>query len=190
MKLLPIAGCLAALLLTSAVGQTDAARELKQLQDQREKSLTAAAEPINRRYQAALEQLQRRATQTNDLDVAVTIKEELRLLAAAGMGAFPDTANPPSKAKSATESVSRLAGTSWLWGGANHMKFGFLPGGRFNGHFKGASWRPIAPDLIYYEWEGNRYRGVMRVSKDLDRIEAVEWQAGKPTIVTVPSASK
>ena len=57
--------------------ETPAERELKLLQDQRDKAIAIASEPINRKYQAALEQLLRRATQSNDLETALKIKQEL-----------------------------------------------------------------------------------------------------------------
>lgn len=69
---------LAILLLASAAAQTDSARELKQLQDQREKAISAATDPINRRYTATLEQLLRRAVQSNDTETANRIRAELQ----------------------------------------------------------------------------------------------------------------
>src|SRR5688572_1526977 len=68
------------LLLASASGQTDTAREYKQLREQRDKAIAAATEPINRRYSASLELLLRRAMQAHDLETAVKIKEELPTL--------------------------------------------------------------------------------------------------------------
>ena len=86
-------------------------RDLKQLQEQREKALAAAAEPVNRRYLAALEALQRRATQTNDLETAIKIKEELQKL-----GAAAPAANDTSGVT--VESLTnRLIGTKWIWFG-------------------------------------------------------------------------
>jgi hypothetical protein len=61
-------------------------RELKQLQEDRQKALAAAAEPVNRRYEASLQQLLRRAMQSNDLDTAVKIRAELQGLGATGGG--------------------------------------------------------------------------------------------------------
>ncbi|TLD69963.1 hypothetical protein FEM03_14625 [Phragmitibacter flavus] len=55
-------------------------RELKQLHEQHEKAVAAAVDPVNRRHQAALEQLLRRATQSNDLQTAVQIQEALAAL--------------------------------------------------------------------------------------------------------------
>ena len=63
-----------------AGAQTDAAREFKQQQEERDKALAAAAIPINQRYAAVLEQLLKRATQANDLDTAVKIRAELQKL--------------------------------------------------------------------------------------------------------------
>lgn len=62
------------------LAQTDAARELARLQEQRGEALAAAAEPINRRYQQGLEQLLRRATQANDLETAMKIKAAIASL--------------------------------------------------------------------------------------------------------------
>jgi hypothetical protein len=50
-------------------------KELEQLQKQRDKDITAAIEPINRRYQASLDQLGRKATQANALDAALKIRQ-------------------------------------------------------------------------------------------------------------------
>ncbi len=59
---------------------TDASREFDQLTLERNKALDASAEGINRRYQTALEALMRRATQANDLDTALKIKQTLEKL--------------------------------------------------------------------------------------------------------------
>lgn len=59
------------------VSASDTAREFDQLTADRDKALASAAEPINRLYQTALEALLRRATQANDLDTAVRIKQAL-----------------------------------------------------------------------------------------------------------------
>ena len=64
--------------------ETPTEREFKLLQDQRNKAIAAADEPINRRYQAALEQLLRRATQSNDLETALKIKQEMGASATSG----------------------------------------------------------------------------------------------------------
>ncbi len=52
-------------------------RELKRLTDQRDKEVATAVAPIQKRFQAAAEQLLRRATQAGDLDAANRIKAQL-----------------------------------------------------------------------------------------------------------------
>ena len=64
----------------SAFGETDTARDLKQLQEQRDKAVAAATEPITRRYAVSLEVLLRRAMQANDLDTANAARGELQKL--------------------------------------------------------------------------------------------------------------
>lgn len=153
---------------SSTFAQSLFERDLQQLKDQRDKAITAATDPINRRYKAALEQLISHATQAKDLEAAVKAKTEL------------------------TDLATVLPGTSWLWGGTESMKFSFLPGGRFNGHFRDATWVVLNQEFIYYSWPDKAYSGVMRISKDLDHIDAVDWQAGKPggTAILVSKISK
>jgi hypothetical protein len=79
----------AGVFLTTAAlvfAQTAYERELSQLKDQREQSKATVVEPIERRYQAALEQLLRRATQAGDLEGAIKVKEELEK--------FPSSSDP------------------------------------------------------------------------------------------------
>src|ERR1700744_1129807 len=52
-------------------------RQLAELTAERDKAISEANEPINRRYQAALQDLLRKATMSNDLDAAVKIKAAL-----------------------------------------------------------------------------------------------------------------
>ena len=76
----------AILLLLSAIVQLRAQapfeRDFNTLREQRDKAAAAAMDPINRRYQAGLEQLFRRATQGSDLDTALKAKAELQALSA------------------------------------------------------------------------------------------------------------
>jgi hypothetical protein len=75
----PTAATIALSLTVLATGfaQTDSARELKQIQEQHARELAAAVAPIDRRYEAALEQLLRRAIQVTDLDTTKAIRTEL-----------------------------------------------------------------------------------------------------------------
>ena len=63
-------------------GATALETELAQLQAQHAKALAAAEAPVHRRQIAALEMLQRKATQAGDLETAIKIKTELTILAA------------------------------------------------------------------------------------------------------------
>ena len=181
--------CATLLLMASPLAvfaQSSVERELELLREQRAKALAAAADPINRRYQEGLTKLIDRATQAKDLETALKIKEELSLLAYDG--AASGSSKVGSISVKADDPVSKLPTTSWYWGPNKTMKFTFLRDGRFSGHFKGATWRPVSPDLIYYSWGGKAYSGVMRVPQGFERLDAAEWQGGTavaPAIVLV-----
>jgi hypothetical protein len=68
-----------ALLLAGTAGAAESAfeKEAKQLRDQRDKAVAAAVDPINKRYQQALEQVIRRAAQAKDQPAVDKLKEEL-----------------------------------------------------------------------------------------------------------------
>lgn len=82
-------------------------RDLKTLIEQRDKAVAAAVEPINRRYQTALEQLLRKATQANELEAALKIKAKLDSVPSAAQPAKP-------KPKTAEELKEYLDGTTWI----------------------------------------------------------------------------
>jgi hypothetical protein len=92
--------------------QSELDRELTQLQEQHEKTLATVAEPVNRRHQAALESLLRRATQARDLQTANKIKEHLNKLAM--------TLSDPPTVESLT---AFLVGTKWTWFGNETLTF-------------------------------------------------------------------
>lgn len=90
-----------------AAEETQYERELKALTEQRDKAVAAAAEPINRRYQTALEQLLRKATQANELEVAVKIK--------ANLASIPNATQPAKRKPKTTEELKEyLDGTTWM----------------------------------------------------------------------------
>ena len=72
----------ALLLLQPVQAATKAERKFERLTQKRDKSLASAAEPINRRYQSALEALLRKATQDNDAEAVLKIKQATERLAA------------------------------------------------------------------------------------------------------------
>jgi hypothetical protein len=88
------------LLLPTAHAETPYERELQQLIDQRDKALA----PVLARFNAAAEQLMKRAAQGGDLETAEKIKAEMAQAAV------------PGSAKSARELQTQLAGSTWKAG--------------------------------------------------------------------------
>jgi hypothetical protein len=113
--------------------------ELKRLQAEREKALAAAAEPINKRHQAALELLLRRATQAADLSSAVKIRDELQKLGAA-------TAQPKEPVTDTAEALAQeLIGTKWDWFNGEPLQL--LADGKANWNHSSHlwSWKVLKP---------------------------------------------
>src|SRR5688572_29904440 len=81
--------------VSAASGESAFERDLKQLIDQRDKAIAAAAAPINTRFNTAAEQLLRRATQSGDLDSANKIKAAMGGGGTLG-GSATSTASPAS----------------------------------------------------------------------------------------------
>lgn len=113
-------------------------REFKQLTDQRDKALAAAAEPINRRYQTSLEQLLRRATTGNDLETALKIKEVLK-----------SSDKPPVAAPAATRVDNALGKWRSQAGGSVVQLF---PNGNFEEVYRGGPpkegrWKTSGKDI-------------------------------------------
>lgn len=101
-------GCVV-LAASPLLAETDIGREMNQLQDQHTKAVAAAIEPLKRRYQTSLEQLLKRATQANDLDTALRIREQLTVLGAAAV-------SPTAKPRYTRETLPQLLTTSeWSW---------------------------------------------------------------------------
>ena len=91
------------------LAETDIGREMNHLQDQHTKAVAAATEPLKRRYQGSLEQLLKRATQANDLDTALRIRQQLTALGAAEV-------SPTAKPRYTKETLPQLLITSeWSW---------------------------------------------------------------------------
>lgn len=146
--------------------------ELKRLRDDRDKSLAAADEPINRRYQQALEALLRRATQAADLPSAIKIRDELQKLGAANPAATAPASNSantePRDSPSAPETVEsltqQLIGTKWDW--FNGEKLTLLADGKAN-------------------WQGSSHLWSWKVSKPGQRvIEGVDGRNGGKFTIT------
>ena len=84
---------------------TEAEREFDRLTQERDKALASAAEPINRRYQSALDALLKKATQANDLSTALKIKEATDRLATV----IPNASSRPNSELLGTWRVHNLA---------------------------------------------------------------------------------
>lgn len=112
----PIAIALQLLAITlsapSLFAESPLDKEFIQLQEQHEKALQAAVEPVNRRHQAALESLLRRATQAGDLQTANKISEQLKKLEVT-----------LSDAPTAEALTAYLVGTKWTWFGNETITF-------------------------------------------------------------------
>ena len=121
---------------TSAFAQSQFGRELTQLQEQQAKAVAAALEPVNRRYQTALETLLRHATQANDLQTANLVSEELKKLGVPTGGALAE------KSTTAADSFEkRLIGTKWFYFDAETITF--LDGGK-------AKWKE---NPVFWPWK-------------------------------------
>ena len=97
--------CLCAIIFLAlpSYAVTDAAREFERLTQEKDKELAAAAVPIMKRYQAALEQLLRRASQTGDAETAVKVGEVLKQMGTEG------------KPKTAGDLKAQLLSGNWDW---------------------------------------------------------------------------
>jgi len=133
------------------------AGDLAQLSAQRDEAIRAAIDPINRRYQASLEQLLRKAMQANDLETSVKIKEAISALSQNGVTAaqmvgtwMERRANAPSVPRVIKENGTFLheSGRVCHWKldgnklrldyGGNRSDVFDLPGE--NGVLKGVTW--------------------------------------------------
>ncbi len=104
--------------VSAAFAQTQLGRDFVQLQEQQAKAVAAALEPVNRRYQAALEALLRRATQAGDLQTANLVNDELKKL-----GVAPASVTVPKAPLPADSFEKRLIGTKWYWFGEETITF-------------------------------------------------------------------
>jgi|APTNR8051073442_1049403.scaffolds.fasta_scaffold19396_3 hypothetical protein len=68
-----VSACLLVLPFTAALAGT-VEEELKQLHQQRQNAVAAAVEPIDRKYEEALEQMLKRALQSRDVEGAVKVQ--------------------------------------------------------------------------------------------------------------------
>jgi len=156
---------------------SDIARELSQIEDQHTKTVAAAMEPIQRRYKEALEQLLKRATQTNDLDTALKIKERLAALDSSG-ALSPATGKPRYTA----ETLHQLLYTSeWGWSTrsdtaqASTTRVTFARDGQFL-----MSGKPMGPFKVMSATSVQVGKSVLKFSDDYKTFEVASWTDGTP----------
>ncbi|MEQ1860474.1 MAG: hypothetical protein ABMA13_11115 [Chthoniobacteraceae bacterium] len=117
----------------ASYGESAYERELKELIDQRDKAIAAAAVPISSRFKASAEQLLQRATRNGDLDAATKIKAAIAA----------DTA--PDKPSSTRDFIKN---TVWGW---------FFPDGKKYGTVKLEENGKVTTGLPFptrWEWAG------------------------------------
>ena len=169
MKLLP--GYLLLITVTSLFAESTFERELSQLNAQRSQAAAAATAPIERRYKEALEALLRRATQANDLDSAIKIRQ--------AMGEPPDSAPASDPAKVALTKrglENRLEKTKWEaltvdW----LMKMSFQKGKIIHnpnakGEGRSAAIQAIDGSTVVYTWDAGE-KITITFSPDLSTCE-------------------
>ena len=105
---------------TAICAESQSERELAVLKEIRDKAIAAATEPINRRHQASLEQLLRRATQAGDLAAAVKIKAE--------MEGGEEAAAAPAATDMSPRTVRKALSGAWNWDAKNLKSWGAFKG--------------------------------------------------------------
>jgi len=139
-------------------------RELSQLGAQREREIATASEPINRRYKESLETLLRRATQANDLDTALKIREAI-----AAVGSGPPVVSPPAPTTNSASSKveltkrgleKRLEKTAWATDSNNWCKRLLIEDGKVihnpneKGQGRSAKFQALDGATIAFQWDG------------------------------------
>ena len=95
-------------------GQTAFETELSLLQQRRDKALAAAVDPIDRRYEIALEALLKKATQAGDLDAALKLREMLKEV------------TPAAPVQETAEQLLKKGEWTWFSGAKPHGTIKFL----------------------------------------------------------------
>ena len=169
-------GCLV-LAASPLLAETDIGREMNRLQDEHVKAVAAATEPLKRRYQTALEQLLKRATQANELDTAVRIREQLTALEAAAVS--PTTGKPHYTRETLP---SFLTTTEWSWSAKpeppdrpNPTRVTFTKDGQFlmMGKVTG-SYKVIGAATLEVD------NKVLKFADDYKSFEVLTWTDGTP----------
>lgn len=146
-------------------------RELAQLREERDKAIAAATDPINRRYQASLEQLLHRATQTNDLDTTNKIKAEMTGGAADPQAATHFAGGP--------RSIEKTLPGEWNWEGQNHKSWGtFVQNGEYRMDGVTHGWKVSANGTVTVT-RPDKTKATFQLSSDLKTFTGTNFD-GQP----------
>ena len=159
--------------LTALQAETPVEREFKQLREQRDKALAAVADPINRRYQASLEQLLRKATQGSDLETALKIKQEMGGTPVGTVASTNRTSEAATQTKKQLETA--LTGTRWTMtmNGKDQGTWQFNEGTLAGVETELVSWKASSKDTVTIKgW------AVAKFDDKLGSFEA-NWGGGK-----------
>ena len=153
------------MITASVLAESPFERELSQLGAQREREIGVAMEPINRRYKESLELLLRRATQANDLDAALKIRETIATVGST----VPVASSPPTATSSGSTSKveltkrgleSRLDKTTWATDSNNWLRKMVIEDGKVihnpndKGQGRSAKFHAVDGATIVYQWDG------------------------------------
>ena len=156
------------LIVLHAVAESPYERDLNQLKGQRDKALTAATDPINRRYKESLDDLLRRATQASDLDAATKIKEEINQLGIAS----------PVSISSFTEKLLKQAWT-WTSSPGSRAKLEFTRDGNvIHAGWKDAKWAAKPPNTLVITM-GNA-KATLKFNEAMTAFEGTDFGGTRP----------
>jgi len=155
-----------------AFADAQLALDLKALQEQHNKALATAVEPVNRRYKESLEQLLRSAIQRNDLDIAVKIKEEIAKLG------FEAADNGAMFIPNFTD---KLLKQSWTWtshpGGRDRVDF-TRDGKVIHNGWKDAKWVAKRPNVVIITM--GAMTATLRFNEEMTKFEGLDFGGKNP----------
>ena len=156
------------------LAESDIGREMIRLQDDYNKAVVAATEPLSRRYQASLEQLLQRATLAKDTENASKIKTQLTALQAA-------TASPNAKPKHTRESLHQLLMTTeWIWSAKSELDRSNTTHVTFTRDQFVMSGKPFCAYKVIDGFTVELDKRVLKFADDYKSFEVSNWTDGTP----------
>jgi hypothetical protein len=155
--------------------------EFMRLTQERDKALAAAEAPINKKYEAALTDLLRRATKANDLDAALKIRSTIESLTAAKAAAID-----PAQVKTKRALQKALIGTTWSLAGtledARKTKHTFTLAeaeAQWSDNTK-SKWEPVDDRTIRFGPSGEGAGGTVLFDAALTTFQCPDWYGSGP----------